>query len=159
MLANPLGEIGQLTKPGKTVDELLLIGPQAGAEQFTSIGSLKRQAGTGKGRQQWITDQLAVLQPGLDLRPIIGQLLQQDRGKIDHRPCLRVRLQMGRHIHIVLYAVQIDPRQLVVTMIRPPVVRLVHVPAQHHLQAIAFTGHGASPVPAYLRSPAPPHRG
>jgi len=116
-------------------DQGLFIGAQALAEQLQPLTTIGRQHRIGQRRQQGVADTLAVGEEGLDLAGVIVQLLQQGGGEIDHRARLRLGLEMGRHVGVILDGVQIGPRQLILAVRAVAILRLMHVPAQHHVQA------------------------
>ena len=68
---------------------------------------------------------------------IARQLAQQNWREIYNRARFGNRFQMRGHVCIVLQRVQIGPRLR--TLASNAVFRLMHVPAQHHIESIQFT--------------------
>src|ERR1700688_4044793 len=79
-----------------------------------------------------------------DARTDLLELLDQHRREVDHRARSRRRLQVRRHVHVVLDRVQIGPRQYVLTAQGIAVLWLVHVPQEHDGQPRSFA-HRAPP--------------
>ena len=137
------GQLSQFVEMPETFDQPVFVCTQTCLQDIASSLHIHRQAGAGQGGQQRVPDQLATLEPGIELLYIIVDLFQQHRGEIDHRPGIRVVLQVGGHVRIVLDPMQIDPGQMIVALTRPFVIGLVHMPAEDNLQLRLLTsGHG-----------------
>ena len=149
VVAEPVGQVDEFPQAGEAVDEMGLVGLAAGGDEVPASGHIQGQPRTGEGGQQGVPDACAGRQPGLDLPGIVLDLLQQDRGEIDHGASLGLGLQVRGHVRVILEGVEVDPRQVELAAARSPVVRLVHVPAQYHRQAprvqVGISGHSWVP--------------
>ncbi len=68
-----------------------------------------------------------------ELLLVIFQLIQQYRDKVHHRFHLRMLLQVIGHIGVVLYRMQIDPRQQKVSAVIVAIIWLMHVPEKNKI--------------------------
>ena len=155
----PVGQVDELPQAGEAIDEMGLVGLVAGEDQLPAPGQVQGQPRTGEGGQQGVMDALAGGQPSLDLPRVILDLFQQHRGEIDHGAGQGLGLQVRGHVRIVLEGMEIDPGQVVLATVRPPVVRLVHVPAQHHRQTRRVQGRGQGGISGHSWAPDGASRG
>lgn len=102
-----------------------------------------------QGGKQWVTDFPGAMAPSFNLNQVGFDLFEQNRGKVDHCPGLRLMLQMRRHIAIILDGVQIHPGKQELPGPHVLIGRLVHVPAKHD-RGFGVRGHGGNPAQASL---------
>ena len=144
-------DIGQLSQPRirwVASDNTIRIGPQG----FLHQAQKRRCAGFGQFlryqcREQWVTDLPGAMAPSLNLNEVGFNLLKQNRGEVDHGFCLRLMLQVGCHITVILDGVQIHPGKQELACAHVLIGRLVHVPAKHH-RGFRVRGHEGNPARA-----------
>ena len=118
------------------------MGASAGLHQFpAALGVVGNGRGPGEHAQHAVVHAVACVQKLPYLVRVVCQLFKKHRCKIHHGFHMWMALQVGRHVVIVLDAVQVDPGQLIAAVESFPVVWLVHVPAQGQIQ---FSAHCAS---------------
>ena len=137
-----LGDLGiaqgdkQLTESRVGVDHARGVGAQATAQQLPALVRVfGHGAQPGEQFEQRVGDAAAVVQPGPQPLGIVCELFEQYRGEVDHHTHCRVRLEMCRHVAVVLERMQVDPGQGVVAVKGLAVPGLVHVPAEYEAQA------------------------
>ncbi len=110
-----------------------------------ALGRVRRnRLDAGQQVEHGVLGRGALVQQVSQLQRIVVELLEQNRGEIDHHPHLRVALQVRRHVAVVLHAVQVHPRQVIGAVQPVTVIGLVHVPRQHDVER--FSRHSRSAV-------------
>ena len=99
-----------------------------------------RQRRVRQQRQHRIGHRLASVQVCGKAGAEIFELFDEHRREVDHRPCLRIGFEVRGHVDVVFDGVQISPGQYVLPGQCIPVVRLVHMPEQHHRQTTGTHG-------------------
>jgi hypothetical protein len=130
-----LGDRRQLEVRPEALDHVLAVPAQAGAQQRQALGRCARHRLRTEECQHRIRQRRTGLEVLGDAPCDLLELLDEQRGEVDHRARGRVRLQVRRHVGVILDGVQVGPRQRVLTGERVAVLRLVHVPQQDHRQA------------------------
>ncbi|OGA64861.1 MAG: hypothetical protein A3F77_05755 [Betaproteobacteria bacterium RIFCSPLOWO2_12_FULL_67_28] len=114
----------------KGLDHAVVVGVKALRERVLPLDAGERRGLLARQQPQQRIAQHAAR----ELRAVILQLIEQHRREVDHGAHL-VALEMPRHVGVVLDGVQIDPRQGELSARVVAVIRLVHVPQQHQVQA------------------------
>ena len=148
MFQHPIRQARQTPVGRETINHLRAIDAQGSLDQHQALPGLRGQDGTRQGLQQGIMQAVLAAHGGLQLRRVVGDLFQQGGREIDHRPGQRLGFQMGRHVDIVLDAVQVGPGRFVVMLDGIFVTGLMHVPIQHDGKR-RLIGHKAVPAAAF----------
>ena len=125
-----LGDRRQLEVRTEALDHVLAVPAQAGAQQRQALGRRARHRVRPEEREHRIGQRRTGLQMLGDAPCDLLELLDEQRGEVDHRARGRVRLQVRRHVGVILDGVQVGPRQRVLAGERIAVLRLVHVPQE-----------------------------
>jgi hypothetical protein len=104
---------------------------------------LRRPRCIRQQRENSIGHRTTVAQILRDALCVFIKLLQQHRREIDDCACGGIAFQMRRHVGVILYCVQQRPGECVLAAERVAILRLVHVPQQHHRQPAGYFGFGA----------------